>query len=96
MPNYILLETYDKLTILGLLLWDLKITLSSLRTASDFHTLEMSEWRSWKLIILCINCVCFLHSYHRNNMPEKVCVYNFSDSDTWMCNIFKLGDLLSR
>ena len=27
-------------------------------------------------------------------MPEKVCVYNFSDSDTWMCNIFKLGDLL--
>ena len=25
-------------------------------------------------------------------MPDKVCVYNFTDSDTWMCNIFKLGD----
>ena len=26
-------------------------------------------------------------------MPNKVCVYNFTDSDTWMCNIFKLGDM---
>ena len=28
-------------------------------------------------------------------MPEKVCVYNFSDPDTWMCNIFKLGEFRS-
>ena len=28
-------------------------------------------------------------------MPERVCVYNFSDSATWMCNIFKLGDIIS-
>ena len=37
----------------------------------------------------------FIFSYHRNNMPERVCVYNFSDSATWMCNIFKLGDIIS-
>ena len=28
-------------------------------------------------------------------MPGKVCVYNFSDPDTWMCNIFKLGDMVT-
>ena len=32
--------------------------------------------------------------YHRNNMPDKVCVYNFSEPDTWLCNIFKLGDMV--
>ena len=24
-------------------------------------------------------------------MPNKICLYNFSDPDTWLCNIFKLG-----
>ena len=37
---------------------------------------------------------CVLFRYHRNNMPAKVCVYNFSEPDTWMCNIFKLGDMV--
>ena len=27
-------------------------------------------------------------------MPDKVCVYNFSQPETWMCNIFKLGDMV--
>jgi len=36
----------------------------------------------------------FGDDYHRNNMPDKVCVYNFSDAETWMCNIFKLGDMV--
>ena len=33
----------------------------------------------------------FGERFHRNNMPNKICLYNFSDPDTWLCNIFKLG-----
>ena len=33
----------------------------------------------------------FGDEYHRNNMPDKLCLYNFNDSLTWQCNIFKLG-----
>ena len=34
----------------------------------------------------------FGEQFHRNNMPDSVCLYNFSDPDTWLCNIFKLGN----
>ena len=33
----------------------------------------------------------FGERFHRNNMPNGVCLYNFTDPDTWLCNIFKLG-----
>ena len=33
----------------------------------------------------------FGERFHRNNMPEHLCMYNSSDPDTWLCNIFKLG-----
>ena len=33
----------------------------------------------------------FGERFHRNNMPDKICVYDFSDPSTSMCNIFRLG-----
>jgi len=37
----------------------------------------------------------FGERFHRNNMPDKVCLYNFTDPDTWLCNIFKLGAIVA-
>jgi len=38
----------------------------------------------------------FGEQYHRNNMPNnRVCLYKFSDPDTWLCNIFKLGEMVA-
>ena len=33
----------------------------------------------------------FGERFHRNNMPDRFCIYNFTDPDTRLCNIFKLG-----
>ena len=33
----------------------------------------------------------FGERFHRNNMPGKICLYNFSDPETRQCNIFRLG-----
>ena len=38
----------------------------------------------------------FGERFHRNNMPNHVCLYNFTDPDTWLCNIFKLGKICSN
>lgn len=33
--------------------------------------------------------------YKRNNMPNGVCVFNPMDKSSWMCPIFRLGDIVS-
>ena len=33
----------------------------------------------------------FGERFHRNNMPNRFCNYEFTDPDTRLCNIFKLG-----
>ena len=33
----------------------------------------------------------FGDEFHRNNMPDRICLYNFSDPESRLCNIFKLG-----
>ena len=33
----------------------------------------------------------FGEQFHRNNMPDNICVFNFTDQSSWQCNIFKLG-----
>ena len=33
----------------------------------------------------------FGEQFHRNNMPDNICVFNFTDLNTRRCNIFKLG-----
>jgi len=37
----------------------------------------------------------FGERFHRNNMASHVCLYNFTDPTTWLCNIFKLGDIVA-
>ena len=36
--------------------------------------------------------------FHRNNIPtgRHICFYNFTDSSSWLCNIFRLGSFLER
>ena len=29
--------------------------------------------------------------FHRNNVPKSLCLFNFMDKDTHLCNIFRLG-----
>ena len=33
--------------------------------------------------------------YKRNNMPNGVCLFNPMDQDSWMCPIFRLGDIVA-
>ena len=33
----------------------------------------------------------FGERFHRNNMPNHVCIFNFTDPTTRLCNVFKLG-----
>jgi P2X purinoceptor 4 len=32
--------------------------------------------------------------YRRNNLPNGICIYNPNDESTWMCPIFRLGDIV--
>jgi len=36
----------------------------------------------------------FGERFHRNNMPGKICLFNFTDTNTSQCNIFRLGDIV--
>ena len=29
--------------------------------------------------------------FHRNNVPKRLCLFNFKDKGTFLCNIFRLG-----
>ena len=30
--------------------------------------------------------------FHRNNLPNGICRYDFQNKSTWLCNIFRLGE----
>ena len=32
--------------------------------------------------------------YRRNNLPNGICIYNPKDESTWICPIFRLGDIV--
>ena len=36
------------------------------------------------------------HEYHRNNMPQGICIYKPDDPSTHHCPIFRLGDIVER
>jgi len=33
--------------------------------------------------------------FHRNNVPKNLCLFNFMDRTNSMCNIFRLGDIVT-
>lgn len=35
-----------------------------------------------------------LELYRRNNMPHGICMFDPNNSDTWLCPIFRLGDIV--
>jgi hypothetical protein len=53
-------------------------------TGSEHHTIFIKN---------SIKFSYFGERFHRNNMPNHVCLYNFTDPNTWLCNIFKLGKM---
>ena len=35
------------------------------------------------------------HKFKRNNMPNGICVYNPNNETSWLCPIFRLGDIVA-
>jgi len=54
-------------------------------TGSEFHTVYIKN---------SIRFSYFGDKYHRNNLPHGICRYDFTNKTTWLCNIFKLGDMV--
>ena len=51
-------------------------------TGSEFHTVYIKN---------SIRFSYFGDKYHRNNLPNGICRYDFTNKTTWLCNIFRLG-----
>ena len=72
-------------------------------TGSENHTVFIKVWKFnfHQLHPALQNSIRFSYfgdHFHRNNIPKgrHICFYNFNDPESWLCNIFRLGWLLSE
>ena len=72
-------------------------------TGSENHTVFIKVWKFnfHQLHHPLQNSIRFSYfgdHFHRNNIPKgrHICFYNFNDPESWLCNIFRLGWLLSE